>query len=179
MSDDLDRHLDAYLAVRDALGLANGARARLLQDFAGYARTTGDTPIRATTAMAWACERASPRCGVAGKAHRLSVARGFLRYLAAAVPGTEVPAHGVLAGPRRRRPYIFSETALTMLLAAAAKAPPRGSLRPVMLSTLVGLLASTGLRVGEAVRLTMADVRLGERPATLHVHATKLARSQQ
>ena len=47
-----------------------------------------------------------------------------------------------------------------------------------MLSTLVGLLASTGLRVGEAVRLTMADVRLGERPATLYVHATKFQKSR-
>ncbi len=177
---DLGRHLEAYLAIRDALGLAAGVRHHLLHSFVDHARgaTAPGTPIRAATALTWACDHALPGCGVAGKAHRLTVARGFLAYLAAVVPGTEVPAHGILAAPRRQRPYIFSDTEVEMLVTAAAKAPPRGSLRPIMLSALLGLLASTGLRIGEAVRLTTDDVRLEARPAHLRVLQTKFQKSR-
>ena len=141
---NLDRHLEAYLAIRDALGLTAGTRARLLRSFLDYARgaTAPDMPIRAMTAVAWACDHAPPDCGDAGKAHRLMVARGFLTYLSAVVPGTEVPAYGLLAGHRRRRPYIFSDAEIEVLTVAAATAPPRDGLRPTMLATLLGLLAS-------------------------------------
>ena len=182
MSDDteLGRHLEAYLAIRDALGLVAGARVRLLRSFLDHARgaTAPGFPIRAATALAWACDHAPPGCGDAGKAYRLTVARGFLSYLSGVVPGTEVPAHRLLAIGRRRRPYIFSDTEIGAMMAAAAKAPPRGSLRPVMLPALLGLLASTGLRIGEAVRLTMDDVRLEARPAHLRVLQTKFHKSR-
>jgi len=168
---DLDRHLEAYLAIRDALGLTAGTRARLLRSFLDYTcgATAPGMPIRAMTAVTWASDHAPPGCGDAGKAHRLMIARGFLTYLSAVVPGTEVPAYGLLAGPRRRRPYIFSDAEIEALAAAAATAPPRDGLRPTMLATLLGLLASTGLRIGEAIRLTMDDVRLDDRPAHLRV----------
>ena len=65
-------------------------------------------PIRAGTAVTWACDAAPPTCRVAGKAHRLSVARRFLNYLAAVLPGTEVPGPGMLPSPTRRRPYLFT-----------------------------------------------------------------------
>jgi hypothetical protein len=54
--------------------------------------------------VTWACDAAPPTCGAAGKAHRLSVARRFLNYLAAVLPGTEVPGPGMLPSPTRRRP---------------------------------------------------------------------------
>ena len=182
MSSDteLGRHLDAYLAIRDALGLAVGARARLLRSFLDHAcgAMVPGTPIRAATALAWACDHAPPGCGDAGKAYRLTVARGFLAYLAAVVPGTEVPAHNLLASHRRRRPYILSDAEIEALGAAAAEAPPRGTLRPVMLPALLGLLASTGLRIGEAIRLTVDDVRLEAHPAHLRVLQTKFHKSR-
>jgi integrase/recombinase XerD len=177
---DLGRHLEAYLAIRDALGLAAGTRPRLLRSFVDHARgaTAPGTPIRAAIALAWACDHALPGCGVAGKAHRLTVVRGFLAYLAAVVPGTEVPAHGILAAPRRQRPYIFSDAEIERLVAAAAKAPPRGTLRPIMLPALLGLLASTGLRIGEAVRLTTDDVQLHAQPAHLRILQAKFHKSR-
>lgn len=180
MSGDLDRHLEAYLAIRDALGLAAGARPRLLRGFLDHARgaTPPGAPIRAATALAWAHDQALPGCGVAGKAHRLSVACGFLAYLSGVVPGTEVPAHGLLAARRRQRPYVFSDAEIESLVAAAAKAPPRGTLRPIALPALLGLLASTGLRIGEAVRLRVDDVRLEADPPYLRVLQTKFQKSR-
>lgn len=182
MSDgiDFDRHLEAYLAIRDALGLTAGTRGSLLCSFLDHARgaTAPGTPIRAVTAVAWACDHAPPGCGDAGKAYRLMVARGFLTYLSAVVPGTEVPAYGLLAGQRRRRPFIFSDAEIEVLTTAAAKAPPRGGLRPSMLATLLGLLAITGLRIGEAIRLTMDDVQMDARPAHLRVLESKFRKSR-
>jgi integrase len=182
MSGDIDfsQHLEAYLAIRDALGLTAGTRARLLRSFLDYTRgaVAPGMPIRAMAAVAWACDHAPPGCGDAGKAHRLMVARGFLTYLSAVVPGTEIPAYGLLAGHRRRRPYIFSDAEIEALTAAAATAPPRDGLRPTMLATLLGLLASTGLRIGEAIRLTMDDVRLDDRPAHLCVLQSKFRKSR-
>lgn len=177
---DLGRHLEAYLAIRDALGLVAGARVRLLRGFLDHARgaTAPGTPIRAATALAWACDHAPPGCGDAGKAYRLTVARGFLSYLSGIVPGTEVPAHRLLASGRRRRPYIFSDTEIGAMMAAAAKAPPRGTLRPIMLPALLGLLVSTGLRIGEAVRLRVEDVRLDAGPAHLRILQTKFQKSR-
>jgi len=103
MSGDIDfgQHLEAYLAIRDALGLTAGTRARLLRSFLYYVRgaTAPGMPIQAMTAVAWACDHAPPGCGDAGKAHRLMVARGFLTYLSAIVAGTEVPAYGLLCWP--------------------------------------------------------------------------------
>lgn len=176
----LGQHLKAYLAIRDALGLPLGTRARLLHGFLDYARriTPPGSPIRAAAALAWACDHAPSGCGDPGKAYRLTVARGFLAYLSGVVPGTEVPAHGLLANTRRRRPYIFSDTEIEELIAAAAKAPPHGTLRSIMLPTLLGLLASTGLRIGEAMRLTVDDVRLRARPAHLRVLQTKFHKSR-
>lgn len=177
---DFDQHLAAYLAIRDALGLAAGARPRLLRSFLDHAcaATEPETPIRAATALTWACDHASPGCGDTGKAYRLTVARGFLAYLSGIVPGTEVPSHNLLASRRRRRPYILSDAEIEVLAAAAAKASPRGSLRPVMLPALLGLLASTGLRIGEAVRLRTDDVRLEAQPAYLRVLQTKFQKSR-
>jgi integrase/recombinase XerD len=54
-----------------------------------------------------------------------------------------------------------------MLLESALASRPRGSLRPHTLSTLIGLLASTGLRVGEAIRLQVDQVKLGLDPPQL------------
>ncbi|HUB49316.1 MAG TPA: tyrosine-type recombinase/integrase [Acetobacteraceae bacterium] len=182
MSGDinLDRHLEAYLAIRNALGLTTGTRARLLRSFLDYAcsATAPGMTIRAMTAVAWASDHAPPGCGDAGKAHRLMIARGFLTYLSAVVPGTEVPACGLLAGHRRRRPYIFSDAEIEALIGAAATAPPRDGLRPIMLATLLGLLASTGLRIGEAIRLNMDDVRLDAQPAHLRVLESKFRKSR-
>ena len=88
------------------------------------------------------------------------MARGFLRYLQAWVPETEVPVPGLLPTPRRPTPFLFTPTQITALLGAAHTSRPRGSLRPHTLSTLLGLLASTGLRVGEAIRLQIEHVHL-------------------
>src|SRR5258706_13240651 len=89
--------------------------------------------------------------------HRLSAVRGFAAWLHALDPATEIPPGGVLAAPgyQPAPPYLYSDADVAALLAAARQlAPP---LRAATFETLLGLLAVSGLRIGEAMRLDRAD----------------------
>ena len=174
----LHRYLDTYLSVRAALGFQMRAARTLLRDFVGFLETRGDAgPIRAQWAIDWACAAATRR-GTGSAAQRLSMARGFLTYLRASLPDTEVPDSGLVASFRRPTPYLLPPQQITALIQAAQQLAPQGSLRPHTVSTVIGLLASTGLRVGEAIRLTTTDVRLDERPALVHIRETKFHKSR-
>jgi integrase len=175
---DLHRHLDAYLSVREALGFQMRAARTLLRDFVHYVEKVQVAgPIRAHLAVDWACAASSQR-GASGAAQRLSMVRGFLAYLRATLPETEVPAHDVVASARRPAPYLLTTGQIQALMRAAHQAGPQGALRPYTLSTVIGLLASTGLRVGEALRLTLADVHLESAPPFLHIRETKFHKSR-
>ena len=108
----------------------------------------------------------------------MPLARGFLAYLSAVVPGTEIPAHGLVAMSRRQRPCVLSDAEIVGLVAATAKPRSCGILRPAMLPALLGLLASTGLRIGEAARMKVDDVRLEAGPVHLRILQTKLQKSR-
>lgn len=177
-ADFLDTQLTAYLNLREALGFQLCAEKILLPEFVAFIQAQNITgPIRAHLALDWACAASTQR-GASGAARRLSVARRFLTYLQASVPDTEVPPQNLLSSARRTKPYIFTPTQLTLLFEAAQASRPRESLRPVMLSTLIGLLASTGLRIGEAIRLQVADVKLDLDPAQLYIRETKFHKSR-
>ena len=176
--DFLDAQLVAYLSLRQALGFQMQAEKVLLPEFVAFVKAQEPNgPIRAQVALEWACQE-SIRRGPGGAARRLSIARGFLLYLQASVPDTEVPTPGLLPSPRRPKPFIFAPTQITALLEGAQASWPRGSLRPHTLSTLIGLLASTGLRVGEAIRLQVDQVKLEFDPPQLHILETKFHKSR-
>jgi len=106
------------------------------------------------------------------------MARGFLAYLRAILPETEVPPSGLVASFRRPQPYLLTPQQITALIRAAQDMGPRGSLRPHTFSTLLSVLASTGLRVGEAIRLTIQDVHLDDVAPLLHIRETKFYKSR-
>src|SRR5208283_1705966 len=80
--------------------------------------------------------------------------------------------------PHRTRPapYIYTGREVRQIMAAAKRIGPSGSLRPAVVSTLVGLLYTTGLRIGEALRLTLADVDLNKR--VLLIRETKFKKTR-
>jgi len=98
------------------------------------------------------------------------VARGFARHLAAIDPQTEVPPAGLLSAVcTRTTPYLYSRADITALLAAAAALSP--PLRAATYQTLIGLLAVTGTRIGEAIALDGADV--GDKALLLTIRKAK------
>ena len=165
-----------YLAHRRALGFALDISGNLLLQFARYAdRLKHRGPLTADLALAWAAlpQSASPRY----RAERLSIVRGFARYLAGQDGLSQVPDRR-LAGRNHERlqPHIYSEQQLHDLVVTAAKLPPVYPLRPVTYSTLFGLLACTGLRVSEALKLKNDHVDLAR--GILHIEKTKFRKSR-
>jgi len=170
---ELRDHLAAYLAVREALGFKDAARTRMLKDFVEYVTgVNGRWPIDARLALDWACGPSSVR-SPGGQACRLSTARRFLCYLKASIPETQIPDSGLLARPRRRRPYIFTQEEIVRILDAASAMRPQRTLRPQVYASMIGLLASTGMRAGEVIRLRIDDVLLEADPPYVTILETK------
>jgi integrase len=170
--------LDSYLAIRNALGFRLQAEGQRLRNFIQFLESKGNPhPIRAHFAVEWACSSCASR-GCSGQAARLSMARKFLSHLRATIPETEVPGQGLVTSDRRPKPYIFSPEEIDRLITAARAKGSADSLRPHMLSTVISMLAATGLRVGEAIRLTVDDVRLDALPPHLIIRKTKFSKSR-
>jgi site-specific recombinase XerD len=90
--------------------------------------------------------------------NRFCVVRQLCLYLLRTDPLTYVPEPiRTIASQAAHQPYIYSEEEIGALLTAAAELPPPGSLRPLTYQTLLGLLYSTGIRIGEAMALNLED----------------------
>ncbi len=177
--------MEDYLALRSALGYrVNSADRSLLQGFAALVEQHG-RPITAEMALNWAC--GSKAIKATTRLYRLSRLRGFLIYLRAFWAETEVPSCTLVAKADRPHPYIYSEDELAALMRATRLIKGRDfvhrthadqPLRPYTHETLIGLLAATGLRVSEALRLDLDDVRLQDAPPHLLVRQTKFRKSR-
>jgi len=153
----LRRHLEDYLRLRRSLGFKLKFPGCVLPSLIGYLEAAGAATITAELAVAWA---GLPR-GVQPImwAHRLGAARGFARYLKTIDPATEIPPAGIWPSVSPRpRPYIWAEADIGRLLAAARTLRP--PLRAATYEALFGLIAATGMRLGEAIALDRADTDL-------------------
>lgn len=177
---ELQDQLEQYLAARSALGMRDRGRKSLLQDFLRYlVKVQCDGSIPCHVAVDWAATTPIARAtGLAGPARRLSAVRGFLFHLRASDSRVEVPPARLLAAAKGRRPYLYSSQQIADLLKAALAIRPRGSLRPHTYATLLGLMASTGIRVGEAIRLKNCDVELEPNIPLLQIRESKFNKSR-
>ena len=165
-----------YISHRHSLGYSLRVEAGELQRFAQYTERIGHHgPLTTELALRWA--RSAVNCTPLYQARRLEMVRTFARYLAAFEPGTQIPPRGLL-GPahRRSQPHIYSSQEILELMDAAERLTPAGGLRPLSYRTLIGLLASTGLRVCEALKLEREDVDLIHH--LLYVRETKFHKSR-
>lgn len=152
--DDVDR----YIELRRSLGFRLAKTARHLAAFSRYAVERGDTHVRRETASAWAATVSStPR----SRQRRLREITLFARFLYAEDHAHEVPHRDPSHRPATRpAPYIYTPEELSRMLDAAAKLRRQkpSPLRRHVYVMLIGLLASTGLRISEALNLRLGDV---------------------
>jgi integrase/recombinase XerD len=167
----LEAHVQDYLRLRRALGFKLKPEGRLLPQLVAYLDAVGASTLTSELAIAWA--RLPAGVQPIQWAHRLSAARAFAAYLKTIEPATEVPPADVFgARQRRRTPYLWASADVCRLLdATRALRPP---LRAATYETLFGLLAVSGMRVGEAISLDTDDVDLDA--GVLTIHEAKLRR---
>jgi integrase len=172
----LSRHLDDYLRLRRVLGHDLADAARLLPRFVDYLDAHGMAFVTVDAALAWSLQREVPP-GSTVPGRRMMAARGFARYLAGIDARNEVPAAGLVRIPRRwRPPFIYTDADVLALMAQARRSIPQ-PLRATTHETLIGLLAATGLRIGEALRLDRGDIDHSE--AVLLIRRSKFGKSRQ
>lgn len=153
----LEQDLADYLQLRRSLGHELAEARWLLPDFVAYLDVHGCHTVTIEAALDWIQQATTDR-GPSVEPRRMTAVRGFARYLAGISAATEVPPLGLM--PHRqtwRRPFIYSPADIGAVLNQASRSIP-SRLRAATYDTLIGLLAASGLRIGEAINLDRDDV---------------------
>jgi integrase/recombinase XerD len=161
---EFDRHVRDYLRMRRALGFKLRREGQVLVQLAAYLEEAGAQTLTTELALRWA--RLPQNVAPINWAHRLGAARGFAIYLKTSEPATEIPARGLLpASAARPTPYLWSPTDVSRLLLASQQLRPR--LRAATHEALFGLIAASGIRLGEALGLSRDGVDLTDGVLTI------------
>ena len=162
-----------YLRLRNSLGHDLAEHHRELPRFVAFLEAEGLPTVTVSAALAWAQgPGVDPATSIPPR--RMTIARGFARYLAGIDARTEVPPPGLIAGRRRwRPPFIYSPGDIEALMAQARQLSPMPAATH---ETLIGLLAATGMRVGEAIRLDRADIDWAD--AVLTIRESKFGKTR-
>ncbi|HLZ25010.1 MAG TPA: tyrosine-type recombinase/integrase [Ktedonobacterales bacterium] len=167
--------LKDYLSMRRALGYKLQRTEKLLADFIGFVEASASERVTIDLAIAWAT---LPTKGAMNWwAGRLTVVRRFATYLHTLDPTIEVPPTDLLPlRSHRAVPYLYSDGDIVALMTAAEEIL-RSPLRVLTYRTLIALLAVTGMRIGEAIRLNRHD--LDSEAGVLTVRLTKFGKSRE
>jgi integrase/recombinase XerD len=176
MSSDFARHAADYLRLRRALGHDLADAARLLPRFVAHLDAVGASTITTEVALDWVRRPdADPHSSVWMR--RMSVVRGFARHMSGIDPATEVPPLGLVTYRQRwRPPFIYSDGDVEALMSAVPRLVPT-PLRAATFQTMIGLLAATGMRVGEAIALDRDDIDWAD--GILVVRASKFNKTRE
>jgi integrase len=152
----LNRDVERHVALRRALGFKFRHEARTLRQFADFATAQGDTFVRNERVLAWAAQTSS----AVMRHTRVARVRRFAIAMQAEDPRHEVPSRDCAGWTQvvRKAPYIYTPEEIGQLMAAAGRLPADGWIAPGTFTTLLGLLASTGLRISEAMALECPDI---------------------
>lgn len=167
--------LDDYLRLRRALGHKLAEHERQLNRFVDRLNDAGIDYVTIADTLAFALDPdLDPASSV--PANRLTAVRGFAGYLSAIDPRTEVPPAGLVAyRPTVRVPYLFCDDDVAAVV-QCVRASTRSAFRAETLTNLIVLLAVTGMRVGEALRLDCDDIDSSQ--GVIHVLNTKFGKSR-
>ena len=175
MSSNLTVRLGEYLETRRRFGFDLGTSARVLRRFVQFADDENASHVTTDLFLRW-----QRRFGSASNntwAARLGMVRGFANWLEMIDPHTEVPPPGLISGKfRRARPYIYSPEEISEIVSRTARLPSAYGLRGLTFATMFGLIAVSGLRINEAIRLDDADVDLDNAVLTIKLGKNGKAR---
>jgi integrase/recombinase XerD len=173
---DFAHHLEEYLRLRRSLGHQLADAARLLPSFVEHLGALGAETISVEDALSWVQRPdADPSSSV--WLRRMTAVRGFARHMSGIDPATEVPPLGLVTYRQRwRPPFVYSSADIAALMEATPAVIPT-PLRATTVQTMIGLLASTGMRIGEVIALSRSDVDWSD--GVLFVRDSKFNKSRE
>jgi integrase len=168
LSEAINRHIELYRSM----GFKYKVQAYMLRSFADFAQGRSEEFIQTESVLEWAASAPSLR----QRHDRLLTVRRLACALNAEDGHHQVPPADVFgSAPRRRRTcHIFTQNEIDRLLQAASRLIPTGSLRATTYTALLSLIACTGLRVSEALKLELTDLT----EDGLLIRATKFQKSR-
>lgn len=150
----LSDHIKRYIKLQQFLGLKFRKSEQVLSHFANFAEARGEPWVRQNTVLDWARETSS----VHASRERLRIVHKFALWMQAEDDRHEVPDPGVFGrGYQRPKPHLPSPCDIRKIMAEALKLGPPGSISPHSFHTMIGLIATTGLRRSEATNLLLED----------------------
>jgi integrase len=172
----LQDHLTEYVTARRALGTRLEEPAQTLRRFVQFMARKRARFITIQLALEWSQQ--SQGVQRATWARKLSMVRQFARWGSAIDPRHQVPPRRLLSVRHRRsKPHIYSDDEITRLMTEATQLRSSNGMKALTLETLIGLLAVTGLRPGEAAALENRDVDL--QTGLLVIRESKFGKSRQ
>jgi integrase/recombinase XerD len=186
---ELSAHAEKFLALKRSVFQPNPRRGgqdqrglrhneKLIRGFVTYWKQQKHPwPIPSALVLDWVT-LGSDRRHYYRDLRRFYIVRGFLQQVRVFEPDTQIPENIFRPLQRRRRPHVYSESDVQRLMEAARKLQTVRPFRRETVYTLIGLLASTGLRIGEALALTVDDVKLDVTPPHLLIRESKFGKSR-
>lgn len=173
---ELAGHIQSFLELRKASGREENWDAKMMQLFDRFLMGELNPGQAITKDTLERYMQSISHLSTGTRLNRLSILRNFCIYLKYFDCRTYLIPGNLLPRRSRHLPYIYSPEEITAIMSVAKNIGPAGSIRPSVICTLIGLLASTGLRIGEALRLTLSDVDI--RRGVLLVRKTKFRKTR-
>ena len=153
----LKQAMTDYLDLRHSLGHDLAEAGWLLPGFVAHLESHGLRTVTVQAALEWAQHSPTGKGPSVGP-RRMTAARGFARYLAGIDANTEVPPLGLMPSRQRwRRPFIYTPGDIEAVMSQARNSIV-SPLRAATYATVIGLLAASGMRIGEAIKLDRIDI---------------------
>jgi len=171
----LHKAVDDYLELRRGLGFKLREYGMCLRELVSFLENKGSFRITTKLALEFATQRENEK--PVSWARRLMIVRGFASYRTGADPTTEVPPLSLLPfRSQRTQPYLYTEEEIRRLLEAAMDLVTPHKLQPWTYHCLFGLLAVSGMRLGEALNLQPHDANWSE--SLLTIRGAKFGKSR-
>jgi integrase/recombinase XerD len=155
----LTRQLERYLLHRRGFGYNMEFTERVLRKFTEYANTKDQDRVTTELFLEWQANYGSADSNTWSR--RLGMVRGFATWLQQMDGMSEIPPEGLVTGRTiRPKPYIYSAEEIVTIVTEAGRLSSPYGFRGLLWQTVFGLIAATGIRISEALRLDQADIEL-------------------
>lgn len=175
-SNLISQQVEEYISYKKGLGYLIKIESEELRRFAAYSRAIGhNDSLTKDIAFQWATLK--PDYTRWYMARRMETVRTFAKYICVFDPMAQMPPKGMFGKCHgRTTPYIFTEEEICIIMKAALELQSPDGLRCRTITTVIGLLWSTGMRPSEVCKLLNQDVDLKKGHIT--IRETKFSKSR-